>query len=184
MKELLEKGGFQRDEAVRLEPAPEPGPDGAQAIPVARKRPQIYKAKVPDEHRNAVIEEMTAKMGDQFVEPPQGELKIPCQIAEYKENPNGDFEKENCSKSSLEKDGYAGLCDKHYKEYLCGLITKAGLDPIDVLEVTEDTIFELFAILKRSEVPYDEMMKGDQLKLLIKEKLPLIPINISGALNI
>ena len=183
MKELLEKGGFQRDEAVVPEPEPEPVAEGAQANPVVRKKPQIYKVKVPDEHRKAVIEAMTVKMGDQFQEPPQGELKIPCQIVEYKDNPDGDFEKEDCSKSSLEKDGYAGLCDKHYKEYLCGLMTKAGLDPIDVLEVTEDNIFELFAILKRNEIPYDEKMKGDQLKLLIKEKLPLKSINFSGALQ-
>ena len=179
MKELLEKGGFQRDEAV----VPEPVPEGAIANPVARKKPQIYKVKVPDEHRKAVIEELTAKAGEQFKEPPQGELKIPCQIVEYKDNPDGDFEKENCSRFSLEKDGYAGLCDKHYKEYLCGLITKAGLDPIDVLVVTDETIFELYAILKRNEIPYDEKMKGDQVKLFIKEKLPLKPVDFSGALQ-
>ncbi|KAI6657959.1 hypothetical protein LOD99_15676 [Oopsacas minuta] len=187
MKELLEMAGFQRDEAVQKEPVPVPVPvpvpEGAQAIPVKKKQ-QIYKVKVPDEHKQAVIEELKNEMGDAYAEPPQGELKIPCQIIEYKDSPDKGYEKEHCSKSSLEKDGYAGLCEKHYKEYLCGLMTKAGLDPIDVLQVTEDSIFELFAILRRNEIPFDDKMKGDQLKLLIKEKLPLEPMTFKGALQV
>ena len=178
MKELLEFGGFKSDAAVLEAPPPA---DGAPVNPA--KKQQVYKIRVPDEHRNRVINELTVKMGATFAEPPPGELKIPCQIVEYKESPDGGFEKEDCSKFSYEKDGYAGLCDKHYKEYLCGLITKAGLDPIDVLQVTEDNIFELFAVLRRNEIPFDDKMKGDALKLLIKEKLPLQPMKFKGALQ-
>ena len=185
MKELLEKGGFQRDEAVQEQPPPQPAqPDeGAQPNPPKKRRAKIYKARVPEQHLNAVIDELKTKEKEDYKERPQGELQIPCQIVEFRDNPDGGFDKYNCVRFSLEKDGYAGLCEKHYKEYLCGLITNDGLDPIDVLEVTEDSIFELWAILKRNEIPFNDKMKGDELKQLIKEKIPLQPMTVAGALQ-
>jgi hypothetical protein len=50
------------------------------------------------------------------------------------------------------KDGHAGLCEKHYKEYLVDRINKAQLDPLPLYE--KDGNIEI--ILKREEKPVPE----------------------------
>lgn len=55
-------------------------------------------------------------------------------MMEQKEVPNG-LQDEACGKET--PDGYAGLCQAHYKEYLVSLINAHSLDPATLYEVEE-----------------------------------------------
>jgi hypothetical protein len=71
------------------------------------------------------------------------------------------------------KDGHAGLCEKHYKEYLVDRINNAKLDPLPMY----DNI-ELLLTREEKQVPEKEVDESDEdyrqrLIEYVKQELPL-----------
>ncbi|ESO87906.1 hypothetical protein LOTGIDRAFT_52443, partial [Lottia gigantea] len=58
-----------------------------------------------------------------------------CPVMEQKERSHSSNYDEACGKEV--KEGWAGLCIDHYKEYLVGLINKHNLDPLNVIQAEE-----------------------------------------------
>jgi len=108
------------------------------------------------------------------VEKPEDQEGDACIILEQKEEEDGGRKyDEPCGKAAPE--GYAGLCEKHYKEYLVQLINNNGLDPVDAMNVEEvKRLMEKHYI----EIPAPRNLLGKygylkKLKKIAKKKIPL-----------
>eukprot|EP00794_Sanderia_malayensis_P018723 gene18723-20612_t len=105
-------------------------------------------------------------------EAPAGQDEHICYIMEQKEGNGGKFD-EKCGKETTQ--GCAGLCNKHYNEYLIKVINKNGIDPLDIMDQNSVEI-----LIKRHllEVPEKDKKETDDAYLkrlheFVKEQLPL-----------
>jgi len=106
------------------------------------------------------------------VEKPEDQEGGACRLVEQKEDGGRKYD-EPCGNDAPE--GYAGLCEKHYKEYLVQLINNNGLDPVDVMDVDQvKRLMERHHI----EIPAQPKLPKKngylkKLKQIVKEKIPL-----------
>lgn len=72
-------------------------------------------------------------------------------------------------------DGYAGLCRIHYVEYLVGAVSKAQVDPLPILDLT-DCVQELrrrgIPLPERGPWDTDEIYR-EMCQKIVKEQIPL-----------
>ena len=72
-----------------------------------------------------------------------------------------------CAKES--GDGFAGLCEKHYKEYLGTLIRREKVDPVLTLS-KQYCVKEL----NNNVIDFDSNMELEDLRKLIVDSIPLV----------
>ena len=65
--------------------------------------------------------------------------------------------------------GQAGVCKNHYKEYLTTLVKNNKVDPVNSYSLDECKK-ELY----RNDIAYNDKDTLDQLRALIKDKIPLV----------
>ncbi|XP_055592324.1 E3 ubiquitin-protein ligase lubel isoform X3 [Uranotaenia lowii] len=72
-------------------------------------------------------------------------------------------------------EGYAGLCRTHYVEYLVGVVSKAQIDPLPILDLT-DCVQELrrrgIALPERGPWDTDEIYR-EMCQKIVKDQIPL-----------
>ncbi|XP_055908751.1 E3 ubiquitin-protein ligase lubel isoform X2 [Eupeodes corollae] len=101
-----------------------------------------------------------------------GGVSSKCPIPLQKETPKGLVD--TVCNTDVQKD-HAGLCRQHYVEYLANKVSKASIDPLPILDLT-DCVQELrrrgLPLPERGPWDTDEIYR-DMCSKVIKEKIPL-----------
>ncbi|XP_065915171.1 E3 ubiquitin-protein ligase RNF31-like [Dysidea avara] len=103
-----------------------------------------------------------------------GEVQLECSVMLCRENRAGALIDEECGKPV--QSGHAGLCEKHYKEYLVYKINQNHIDPLPLWR--EPGLLQ--RLLRRDEKRVPDQQAGEteeqyceRLRQVIKEELPL-----------